>query len=81
MKKGNHLFWIYITSVTIIIPLIIYLALATSSEKDTLTQVKKAPGIPSAIQDSNDIEDPTGYWTTEKMKNAIPVDKTKNFNR
>lgn len=27
---------------------------------DTLTQVKKAPNIPSAIQDSNDIEDPTG---------------------
>jgi hypothetical protein len=27
------------------------------------------------------MEDPTGYWTTEKMKNAIPVDKTKNFNR
>ncbi|MFF2339254.1 hypothetical protein [Bacillus mycoides] len=43
MKKGNQLFWIYITSITIIIPLIIYLALAASSEKDTLTQVKKAP--------------------------------------
>lgn len=43
MKKGNQLFWIYITSITIIIPLIIYLALAASSEKDTLTQVKKLP--------------------------------------
>ncbi|MED1266256.1 hypothetical protein P4U03_06140 [Bacillus mycoides] len=61
MKKGNQLFWIYITSITIIIPLIIYLALAASSEKDTLTQVKKAPNIPSVIQDSNDMEDPTGY--------------------
>ncbi|KZD34296.1 MULTISPECIES: hypothetical protein [Bacillus cereus group] len=81
MKKGNQLFWIYITSITIIIPLIIYLALAASSEKDTLTQVKKAPNIPSAILDSNNMEDPTGYWTKEKMKNAIPVDKTKNFNR
>ncbi|MET7016715.1 hypothetical protein [Bacillus mycoides] len=81
MKKGNQLFWIYITSITIIIPLIIYLALAASSEKGTLTQVKKAPNIPSVIQDSNDMEDPTGYWTTEKMKNAIPVDKTKNINR
>ncbi|MDM5193841.1 hypothetical protein QUG02_12720 [Bacillus hominis] len=80
MKKGNHLFWVYITSI-IIIPLIIYLALAASSEKNILTQVKKAPNIPSAIQDSSNMEDPTGYWTTEKMKNAIPVDKTKNFNR
>ncbi|EJV85389.1 hypothetical protein ACQKOD_17830 [Bacillus mycoides] len=43
--------------------------------------MKKAPNIPSAIQDSNDMKDPTGYWTKEKMKNAIPVDKTKNFNR
>ncbi len=43
MKKGNQLFWIYITSITIIIPLIIYLALATSNEKDTLTQLKKPP--------------------------------------
>ncbi|MBJ8052332.1 hypothetical protein JDS87_09975 [Bacillus cereus] len=81
MKKGNHLFWVYITSITIIIPLIIYLALAASSEKDTLTQLKKAPNIPSAILDSNNMEDPTGYWTTEKMQNAIPVDKTKNINR
>ncbi|QWH20483.1 hypothetical protein EXW62_12535 [Bacillus mycoides] len=62
-------------------PLIIYLALAASSEKDTLTQLKKAQNIPSAIQDSNNIEDPTGYWTKEKMKNAIPVDKIEDFNR
>lgn len=53
--------WVYITSITIIMPLIIYLALAASSEKDTLTQLKKAQNIPSAIQDSNNIEDPTGY--------------------
>ncbi|WP_252188770.1 hypothetical protein [Bacillus mycoides] len=73
--------WVYITSITIIMPLIIYLALAASSEKDTLTQLKKAQNIPSAIQDSNNIEDPTGYWTKEKMKNAIPVDKIEDFNR
>ncbi|MBJ7985911.1 MULTISPECIES: hypothetical protein [Bacillus] len=80
MKKENRLFWVYITS-SIIIPLIIYLALVASSEKDTLTQLKKAPNIPSSIQDLNSIEDSTEYWTKEKMKNAIPVDKTENFNR
>ena len=82
MKRGNRtLFWIYITSDYYYNTLNYLLSIATLDEKDTLTQVKKAPGIPSAIQDSNDIEDSTGYWTTEKMKNAIPVDKTKNFNR
>ncbi|OOQ95319.1 hypothetical protein [Bacillus cereus] len=80
MKKENRLFWVYITN-SIIIPLIIYLALVASSEKDTLTQLKKAPNIPSSIQDLNSIEDSTEYWTKEKMKNAIPVDKTENFNR
>ncbi|EJV72291.1 hypothetical protein BWGOE4_25940 [Bacillus mycoides] len=74
MKKEKLLFWIYTTSMIIILSSIIYLAFAASSKKDTLTQFKKSPNIPLTIQDSNHLEDFTEYWTKEKMKNAIPVD-------
>ncbi|MED0960578.1 hypothetical protein [Bacillus paramycoides] len=73
MKKEKLLFWINITSMITILSSIIYLAFAASIKKDTITQLKKAPNIPSTIQDSNNTEDPSGYWTKEKMKNAVPV--------
>ncbi|MED1567693.1 hypothetical protein [Bacillus paramycoides] len=81
MKKEKLLFWINITSMITILSSIIYLAFAASIKKDTLTQLKKAPNIPSTIQDSNNTEDSSGYWTKEKMKNALPVDIREDHNK
>ncbi|WP_257155430.1 hypothetical protein [Bacillus cereus] len=49
MKKEKLFFWINITSMITILSSIIYLAFAASIKKDTLTQLKKAPNIPSTI--------------------------------
>ncbi|EJR54821.1 hypothetical protein IIM_01761 [Bacillus cereus VD107] len=81
MKKEKLLFWINITSMITILSSIIYLAFAAPIKKDTLTRLKKAPNIPSAIQDSNNTENPSRYWTKEKMKNALPGDIREDHNK
>lgn len=77
MKKLKFLFWGIIVSISLIVFSDVNSAYAASDEKDSLTQSKTAPNIPYTIQDPNNTEDPSGYWTKEKMKNAIPADKIK----
>ncbi|MGG2018105.1 trypsin-like serine peptidase [Bacillus sp. S10(2024)] len=85
MKKLNFLVFGTIFSVIFTLCLSTNLAFATSNDEnttlrnnDSLTQSKTAPTIPPTIQDPKNTEDPAGYWTKEKMKNAIPADKIKN---
>ncbi|HGH7177620.1 TPA: serine protease [Bacillus wiedmannii] len=63
------------------IPIVIFLQInsvsANVDEENSETQSKTAPSIPYTFQDPNNLEDPTGYWTKDKMKNAIPADKIK----
>lgn len=77
MKKITFLFTCVITVLISIIYLDVNSVDASSNEKDALTQSKKSPGIPFTSQDSDDTGDATGYWTKERMQNAIPLDKIK----
>ncbi|PEA81153.1 MULTISPECIES: trypsin-like serine peptidase [Bacillus] len=77
MKKLKFLFFGIIASITLTTCLSINSVYATSDEKNSLTQSKSSPNIPYSIQDPNNTEDPSGYWTKEKMQNAIPADEIK----
>lgn len=66
-----------IIAIPFVISLQFNLISAISNEESPETQSKTAPSIPYTFQDPNNSEDPTGYWTKDKMKNAIPADKIK----
>ncbi|WP_416829244.1 hypothetical protein [Ectobacillus polymachus] len=83
MKKLKFLLFATVACVSLAVSLGIITVFATTSKEtsannDPLTQFKTAPEISFPIQNSNDTEDPAGYWTKEKMENAIPEDGINN---
>ncbi|EJS76486.1 hypothetical protein [Bacillus cereus] len=66
-----------IIAILFVISLQFNLISAISNEENSETQSKTAPSIPYTFQNTTNSEDPTGYWTKEKMENAIPVDAIK----
>ncbi|MCI0768195.1 hypothetical protein [Bacillus sp. TL12] len=84
MSKFKLCFFGTLFSLTIVVCLGINSIFTMSSEEkenstnnEPLTKSIIAPEPLSTIQ-SADTQDPTGYWTKEKMKNAIPMDKIIN---
>lgn len=80
MKKLKFLLISTVASVSLAVSIGIITVFATASKEtsannDSLTQFKTSP---FPIQDPNNTEAPAGYWTKEKMKNAIPVDRIDN---
>lgn len=74
MKKTKFLFLYVVTALILTICLDVNFVYAESNEKEPLTQSITSPETPYAIQHSGDTGDPTGYWTKERMMNAIPVE-------
>ncbi|MGE6630481.1 trypsin-like serine peptidase [Bacillus sp. NPDC077027] len=81
MRKFLFILSAILTALTIIVCLNMPKALATSKDKDSLTQSKTSPVKPKDFKSSSNLEDdPTGYWTKDRMKKAIPNDPTHSNN-